>query len=180
MVHPNTSQVIWAFTVALTLYAGWLDGWTHRIPNWLTVTGLAAGLALNSLVTGLRGTAAAGEGAALGLLLLIPAVYLRALGAGDLKLVAAVGAFLGPTLLWLVLLASVLVAGAMAVVLMIRAQRVRETLGNLGCLIMSFLTFGMRSYPEISLDNPRSLKLPFGVAVAVGTLTCFVAVRWIA
>jgi prepilin peptidase CpaA len=179
-VHPNASQLIWAFTVALTLCAGWLDGWTHRIPNWLTVTGFVAGVALNSAVTGLKGTATALEGAGIGLLILVPVVYLRALGAGDLKLVAAVGAFVGPTLLWLVLLASVLVAGAMAIILMIRAQRVQETLRNLGCLIMSFFMFGIRSYPDISLDNPRLLKLPFGVAVAVGTLSCFVAARWIA
>jgi prepilin peptidase CpaA len=180
MVHPIASQLIWAFTVALTLCAGWLDGWTHRIPNWLTVTGLVAGVALNSAVAGLKGTATALEGAGIGLLILVPVVYLRALGAGDLKLVAAVGAFVGPTLLWLVLLASVLVAGAMAIILVIRAKRVRETLRNLGCLIMSFFTFGIRSYPDVSLDNPRLLKLPFGVAVAVGTLTCFVAARWIA
>jgi prepilin peptidase CpaA len=180
IVHANASQLIWAFTVALTLGAGWLDGWTHRIPNCLTVTGFVAGVALNSAITGLKGTATAFEGAGIGLLILLPAVYLRALGAGDLKLVAAVGAFVGPTLLWLVLLASVLVAGAMAIILMVRARRVRETLRNLGCLIMSFFTFGIRSYPDISLDNPRLLKLPFGVAVAVGTLSCFVAARWIA
>jgi prepilin peptidase CpaA len=179
MIDPSTSQIIWALTVALTLYAGWLDGWTHRIPNWLTVSGFLVGVALNSVIAGLRGTVTALEGAGLGFLILLPLVYLRALGAGDLKLLGAVGAFLGPTLLWLVLLASVLVAGLMAIVLIVRARRVRETLRNLGLLIASFLTFGIRSYPEISLDNPRLLKLPFGVAVAIGTMTCFVAARWI-
>ncbi len=90
----------------------------------------------------------------------------------------AVGAFVGPVMLWFVLFASVLVAGAMAVVQMIRARRVRETLRNVGLLIMGFLTFGFRAHPEISLDNPDALKLPFGVAAAIGTFICFVAANW--
>ena len=81
-------------------------------------------------------------------------------------------------MLWFVLFASVSVAGAMAIVLMIRARRVRETLRNLGLLIMGFVTFGLRAYPEISLDNPGLLKLPFGVAAAIGTLICFIAANW--
>jgi prepilin peptidase CpaA len=180
MIHLSTSEVTWALTVVLTVCAGWLDRRTRRIPNWLTVTGFFVGIAVNLLAGGLKGTAAALEGAALGFLILAPLVYLRALGAGDLKLVAAVGAFLGPTLLWLVLLASVLVAGSIAIVLMIRANRVHETFRNVGCLILGFFTFGIRAHPEISLQNPRLLKLPFGVAVAIGTLICCVAAPWIA
>lgn len=180
MAHPNSSQMIWVTTVALTLVAGWFDGWTHRIPNWLTVSGFLAGIALNSATVGFKGTLTALEGAALGFLILVPLAYMRALGAGDLKLVTAVGSFLGPTLLWLVLFGSVFVAGAIALILVVRARRFRETLRNLGFLIVSLLTLGFRSYPEISLDNPRLLKLPFGVAVAIGTMSCFVAAKWIA
>ncbi|HVB55826.1 MAG TPA: A24 family peptidase [Candidatus Acidoferrales bacterium] len=175
MIHLNTG--VWALTLALTLSAGLIDAWTHRIPNWLTVSGFLAGIAVNSAIGGPKGTTTALEGAGLGLLILLPLVFLRALGAGDLKLVGALGAFLGPSLLWLVLLASVLVAGLMAAVLAIRAKRVRETLRNMGMLITGFLTFGLRAPSDVSLDNPRLLKLPFGVAVAIGTLVCFVAAR---
>ena len=42
-------------------------------------------------------------------------------------------------------------------------------------LVQGFLTFGLRAHPEISLDNPGLLKLPFGVAVAIATVICFVA-----
>lgn len=118
------------------------------------------------------------EGAGLGLLVLLPLVLLRALGAGDWKLMGALGAFVGPLMLWFVLFASVMVAGVMAVIQMIMAGRVRETIRNVGLLVMGFFTFGFRAHPEISIDNPDALKLPFGVAVAIGTLICFVAANW--
>jgi prepilin peptidase CpaA len=177
-MHANAGHIIWALTLVLTLYAAWIDGRTRRIPNWLTVAGFVVGISIHFLFGGWQGGMFALEGAGLGLLVLLPLVLLRALGAGDLKLMGALGAFVGPVMLWFVLLASVLVAGAMAVVQMIRAKRVRETVRNLGLLIMSFLTFGFRAHPEISIDNPDALKLPFGVAAAVGTLICFVAANW--
>jgi prepilin peptidase CpaA len=178
ITHFSGSQVIWALALVLTFAAAWIDGRTRRIPNWLTVPGFLIGLSMHSMLNGWQGALTALEGAGLGLLILLPLVLLRALGAGDWKLIGAVGAFVGPVMLWFVLFASVLVAGAMAIVLVIRAGRVRETLRNLGLLIMGFLTFGFRAHPEISLDSPNALKLPFGVAAAIGTLICFVAANW--
>lgn len=177
-MHLLGNQIIWALTLALVAGAGWVDGRTRRIPNWLTVSGFAIGLAVHLAFGGWQGGLMSLEGAGLGLLVLLPLVLLRALGAGDWKLIGAVGAFLGPVMLWFVLFASILVAGAMAVVQMVLARRVRETLRNLGLLIMGFFTFGFRAHPEISLDNPDALKLPFGVAAAVGTLICFIAANW--
>jgi prepilin peptidase CpaA len=178
MSHLNPNQTVWLLTLAFTVCAGWLDSRTRRIPNWLTVPGLLAGIGLHSIFNGWPGTLTALEGAGLGLLILLPLVLLRALGAGDWKLMGAIGALLGPAMLWLVLLASVFAAGVIAAFLVIRARRVRETLRNMGMLITGFLTFGLRAPSDISLDNPRLLKLPFGVAAAIGTLVCFVAVRW--
>jgi prepilin peptidase CpaA len=169
---------IWLLTMIFVGYAAWLDGRTHRIPNWLTVSGCLAGIAIHSLIGGLQGTAMALKGAGFGLLILLPLVLLRALGAGDWKLVGALGALVGPEMLWFVLFASVMVAGLMAVVLMIRAKRVRATLHNVWMLIVGFLTLGFHAHPEISLDNPGLLKLPFGVAAAIGTFICFIAAQW--
>jgi prepilin peptidase CpaA len=169
---------IWSLTMAFVGYAAWMDGRTRRIPNWLTVSGGLAGVIIHSVLGGLQGTVMALKGAGFGLLILLPLVLLRAIGAGDWKLVGALGALVGPVMLWFVLFASVMVAGLMAVVLMIRAKRVRATLHNVWMLIVGFLTFGFRAHPEISLDNPGLLKLPFGVAAAIGTFICFVAAQW--
>jgi prepilin peptidase CpaA len=104
---------------------------------------------------------------------------LRGLGAGDWKLMGAVGAMLGPVLLLFVLFGSILACGLMAVAHMMRTGRVVETLRNLWVLLKGFLSFGLRAHPQISLDNPKLMKLPFGVAVAVTTLICFCAAQWV-
>ena len=178
-MHLNVNQSLWAITLAFTFYAAWIDGRTHRIPNWLTVSGFLAGLSLHTWLGGWRGAAVALEGAGLALAVLLPLVFLRALGAGDWKLMGALGAFLGPWMLLFVLVATIFVAGFMAVILTFYARRVRETLRNMGALIKGFFVFGLRPNPEISLDNPTLLKLPFGVAAAIGTFACFVAAHWV-
>jgi prepilin peptidase CpaA len=156
--------------------AAWTDLRDRKIPNWLTIPGIFAGLALNLYFRGWHGLKVSLEGAGLALLVMLPLVLLRALGAGDWKLMGAVGAFLGPALFPFVLAASVFVAGLMAIVQTVRTRRVVETLRNLAVLVQGFLS--LRINPEISLDNPVLMKLPFGVAVAAGTLICICAARW--
>jgi prepilin peptidase CpaA len=174
----NAQQTIWMFAVGVTLVAGFVDFRTHKIPNWLTVPAFILGVGLHTVVAGWPGAKASLEGTGLALVLLLPLVLLRALGAGDWKLMGAVGAFLGPILFLFVLFGSVLASGLMAAVEMMRTQRVKETFSNLVVLVRGFFSFGLRAHPEISLDNPRLLKLPFGVAVAVSTLVCFCVAQW--
>ena len=174
----NAQTIIWACTIAVTFVAAFVDFRTHKIPNWLTVPALFLGLALRTVISDWAGAKASLEGAGLALILLLPLVLMRALGAGDWKLMGAVGAILGPVLFLFVLLGSILVSGLMAVVEMMRTRRVKETFRNLVVLVQGFFSFGLRANPEISLDNPALLKLPFGVAVAIATLACFCAARW--
>ena len=110
------NAVIWALALALALFAGWTDWHTRKIPNWLTAPALILGVTVHTWAAGWLGakTSLAGAGLALGLLL--PLVLLRALGAGDWKLMGALGAFLGPVLFLFVLFGSILVSGLMAVV----------------------------------------------------------------
>jgi prepilin peptidase CpaA len=175
----NGAQTIWMLTVGLTLAAGWVDYRTRKIPNWLTVPGLISGIGVHTVLGGWPGVKTSLLGAALALALMLPLVLLRALGAGDWKLMGAVGAFLGPILFLFVLVGSIFVSGLMAMIEMMRTRRVRETFQNLIVLVRGFISFGLRPNPAISLDNPSSLKLPFGVAVAVSTLACFCAARWV-
>jgi prepilin peptidase CpaA len=174
----RSQDTIWIFAVVVTILAGWVDFRTHKIPNWLTVPALFLGLTLRTVVSGWPGAKASLQGAGLALVLLLPLVLMRGLGAGDWKLMGAIGAFVGPVMFLFVLLGSVLVSGLMAMVEMMRTRRLKETFHNLYVLVHGFLSFGLRPNPEISLDNPALLKLPFGVAVAIATLACFLAARW--
>jgi prepilin peptidase CpaA len=166
---PTITQAVLGLAAALALTAGWTDWRTRRIPNWLTVPGLLLGIAANSLVAGIPGLKRSVLGAGLGLLVLLPFVLLRSLGAGDWKLAGALGAFVGPGALVDLLMGSIFVAGIMALGLVIYKRRLKETLRNIGRLMASMITFRMPA-PEVSLDNPQSLKVPYGVALALTTL----------
>jgi len=172
------TQTIWAVTILLTALAAFVDFRSRKIPNWLTVPAFVAGLTLRTVLFGWPGAKSALEGTGLALLVLLPLVLMRALGAGDWKLMGAVGALLGPLMFLFVLLGSILVSGIMAIVEMARTRRMRETFHNLYVLVQGFFTFGLRANPKISLDNPELLKLPFGVAVAIATVACYCAARW--
>jgi len=162
--------------VVLALVAGYTDWRSRRIPNWLTVSGLLVGIAANLIGNGLSGLKASLLGAGLGLLLLLPFVLLRSLGGGDWKLAGALGAFLGPAALADLLVGSVFVAGIMALALVIYKRRFMQTLRNIGRMLASLLTLHMPG-AEVSLDNPQSLKVPYGVALALTTL-CYGLLSW--
>jgi prepilin peptidase CpaA len=156
---------ILAGAVLLSVIAGWTDLRSRRIPNWLTVPGLLIGIAANTVLGGWSGLKTSLVGAAVGLALLLPFVLLRSLGAGDWKLAGALGAFAGAGLLVNLLLGSVFVAGLMAVGLIIYKGRLRQTLHNMGHILISLVTFRLPG-AQVSLDNPESLKVPYGVALA--------------
>lgn len=158
--------VVLAGALLLAVLAGWTDLQSRRIPNWLTVPAFAAGVAANTVIGGWAGLKFSLLGALLGLGLLLPFVLVRSLGAGDWKLAGALGAFAGPSLLIDLLLLSVFVAGVMSAALVIYKGRVRQTLRNIGHILVSLVTFQLPGH-RVSLDNPEALKVPYGVALAL-------------
>jgi prepilin peptidase CpaA len=170
-------QVLWLLPALFAAIAGFTDWRSRRIPNWLTVGGLLLGILVNSLVRGWTGAKESLLGASLGLVLLFPFVLMRSLGAGDWKLVGALGAFLGPFRLITVLFATVLVAGLMALILVIWKRRLGQTLRNIARMLGAAFTLHLPG-PEVSLDNPEALKIPFGVAAAIAVLLHTVGLFW--
>ena len=168
---------ILAGMVMLAGIAGWTDWRSRRIPNWLTVSGFVAGVAVHVFLQGWGGLKASLLGALVGLGLLLPFVLLRSLGAGDWKLAGALGAFTGPGLLIDLLIGSIFVAGLMAAVLVIYRKRVRQTVRNIGHILISLVTFRL---PEtrVSLDNPDALKVPYGVALVSTVILYTAAYSW--
>jgi prepilin peptidase CpaA len=159
--------VIWALGLLVALWAGWLDWRFRRIPNWLTVSGFFAGLAINGALSGWSGVLSGLEGAGVALAVLILPVIFRGVGAGDLKLMGALGACLGPRKFLIVLFVSIFISGIMSIVAMVRKRRVKKTLSNMMVLLRAFATFGMGAKETlVTLDTPDALRLPFGVATA--------------
>jgi prepilin peptidase CpaA len=162
-------KVLWLLPALIAAIAGFTDWRSRRIPNWLTMGGLVLGILVGSMTRGWPGAKDSFLGAGLGLLLLLPFVLMRSLGAGDWKLIGALGAFLGPSHLITVLFATVLVAGVMALVLVIWKGRMRQTLRNIARMFGAVFSFHLPG-PEVSLDNPDALKVPFGIAAAIAVV----------
>jgi prepilin peptidase CpaA len=169
--------LVWAVAVVVASVAGWTDWRSRRIPNWLTVTGALAGIAVNTRLGGLSGLKTSLLGMALGLGLLLPFVLLRSLGAGDWKLAGALGAIVGPGLLLDLLIISIFVAGFMAFVLIIYKKRFKQSIRNIGRMLAAVVSLHMPG-PEVSLDNPQSLKVPYGVALTLATLLFRISKFW--
>ena len=163
--------------MALTGVAGIIDWRSRRIPNWLTVPGLLIGVTANAMLGGLAGLKNSLLGAGLGLLLLLPFVLVRSLGAGDWKLAGALGSIVGPAVLVDLLMGSIFVAGVMALALVIYKRRFKQTMRNIGRMLAAMVNFRMPG-AEVSLDNPQSLKVPYGVALALTTVLFGLGKMW--
>ena len=166
---PLEKEAPWIVATTIALAAGYTDWRSRRIPNWLTVPGLLLGIAANALAGGWPGTKDSLLGAGLGLALLLPFVVIKTLGAGDWKLMGALGACLGLRHLPEVLLVTVLVNGLMAVGMIIWKKRVLQTMRNFAHMLAAVFTLHLPG-PALTLDNPDAVKVPFGVAAAVAVI----------
>lgn len=158
--------------VCALLAAAW-DLLQGRIPNRLTYSGIVGGLALRVCLGGWRGL---GDGLAAGLLgggIFFLFFLVRGMGAGDVKLMAAVGCWTGVRQALVIMLASAIAGGVLAVGYMVFYKRGARTLQNIGELLRFHLSFGLQSHPEINLQNPEAIRIPYGVAIAAGTFYSF-------
>lgn len=168
--------IISASAMGVAGWAGSLDWRIRKIPNWLTVPALLLGLTLSGVLGKWPGLKLSLEGAGISLGVLLPFVLMRGLGAGDWKLMGALGAFLGPQRVIVVLLGTVLIAGIMSIVEVVRQRMVLQTLKNLWIVFLAYSTFHVNNARAITLDNPGLLKIPFGVAAALSTGSFFVII----
>ncbi len=156
----------------LVAAAAVFDLQTRRIPNWLCAAGFAVGFACQITLYRWTGLREALMGAGLALLIYVPLFALHAVGGGDVKLMAAVGAIAGPAA-WLgIFLVTAIVGGAMALVVIAIKGRTRRTLRNVGVLLKELvhLRAPHRAEEELDVTSAKGLRLPHGCAIAVGTL----------
>src|SRR5580692_2194139 len=169
---PNllgTGQILLGILVAI---AAVFDIRYRRIPNWLVLAGIIIGISWNVYSSGWSGLGRAAAGLGLGFVLYFPLWLLRARGAGDVKLLAAVGAITGPgNCFWIFLLTAIL-GGIIAVILLLFRGRARQTFFNVGWIIRDLihLRAPYKSSAELDVTTSKGLRLPHGAMIAVGAI----------
>lgn len=163
---------VWSLAAALML-AGCgavFDVFTHRIPNELTYGGIIIGMLFWCVTSGWRGLLTATLGAVIGGGIFLVFYLVRAMGAGDVKLIAAVGSIAGARNSVEIVFACAIAGGIMAVGYAVYHRQFRGALANVGELLQYHVKHGARSHPEINLSNPAAIRMPYGVAIAAGCL----------
>jgi len=129
------------------------------------------GFSLNIFLYGQLGLKNAGLGFGLALLIYFPLFMLRGMGAGDVKLMAAVGALVGPGNWLRIFVLTALIGGAIAVGTILYRGVLRRVLKNLGHILMSPFRgrAPFQDHPELDLTSGAGLSLPHGAVIALGT-----------
>jgi prepilin peptidase CpaA len=165
-----------ALVSALVVAVAFFDLRERRIPNFLVFPAALLGLAVNALA-GWQGLLFSLKGLGLGFALLFIPYILGGMKAGDVKFLAAIGAFVGAPEIIRVFLATVLCYPLLAAIPVLRERKLRITLlrfarllcGLLGVIVPAFKLYALHLAAQ---DDPQiaSVTTPFGVAIAVGTL----------
>lgn len=147
--------------------AGYFDLRWRRIPNWLVATTVLLSLAWHTWLQGWTGLWLSGGGLLAGLGLLLPLYLLRGMGAGDVKLFAAIGAAVTYKQILSVFVIAALIAGVMALVRVLVARAFIATLANIADILNRFVHGRFSPHPVVGLADENALAIPFGVSVAL-------------
>ena len=174
-MSPDFAFAVAALLIPLAGVITYYDVRYRRIPNLFVLATFITGLLLNSIFGGLEGLLASLGGCALAFGLMLLLHVLGAMGAGDVKLFAAIGAVLGAHLVFPTFLVVALTGGVLAVYSMLRAGAVRTTLFNVLRIFVGLLP-GWQM-PRFAVPADRRHTIPYGVAITFGTLISLVVFR---
>jgi prepilin peptidase CpaA len=165
--------------IALLLTAAVIDVRNHRIPNWLTGGGtvIALAFAAAGVAPQQEGLLSSLGGMAAGLAMLLPMYLLRVMGAGDVKLMAMVGAFVGLSHIVPAVLFAFMVGGVAAIFYVVANRRLVRFAINLKNILTGAVFSAAAGLPMTGMAEGASVgKLPYGVSIGAGTIL-YLAVR---
>ena len=144
----------------------------RRIPNWLTALGWVAGIGFQTYLRGWPGAQDAVLGSLLGFGVYVLLFALRAMGGGDVKLMAAVGAFTGPKEWFVVFILASLIGGAIALVAVLTRGELVRVARNIATVFWELVHLRPPhgANPELDVANDRARTLPHGVSIAIASL----------
>jgi prepilin peptidase CpaA len=140
----------------------------RRIPNAFVLATLAGGLLTNGILNGLGGLGASVGGCLLAFGMMFALHLFGAMGAGDVKLFAAIGSVVGAGMVVPTFVVVVLTGGVLAVIATVRARAVVETAQRVLQILIGFLP-GWQ-VPRFAVPADRRLTIPYGVAITFGSL----------
>ncbi|MGA2169210.1 MAG: prepilin peptidase [Terracidiphilus sp.] len=161
----------WWPTVFVLAVATFTDLRSRRIPNWLVLPFLLAGIVVSAWLQGWKGVGHSFAGLGLGLLIYGFLFWMGGMGAGDVKLCAAIGAWIGPSQLFFALVVAAMAGGIMALGWAVWGGFVKELFTGAGDLMFGCKQSGPQS--DLVLSNPRKRRMPYAPAIAIGTLISF-------
>jgi prepilin peptidase CpaA len=150
---------------------------TRRIPNLLSAAGMVAGAALNVVFFGLSGLYASMEGLAVMLGVLLLPFALGGIGGGDVKMMGALGALLGPLPALAALVSGTILGGAVMVIHLARLGRLREKLRATRMLFMSAVSTQSLAPLKLSATDANAVSLPYSVPLGLGAIAVIVLSR---
>ncbi len=165
---------VWLVTVVLVV-AAVIDGWKLKVPNWITFPMVISGWIYSTAYFGWPGLGWSMVGTAVGLALLMPAYAIGGMGAGDVKLLAGVGAWVWGTTTFYAFCLSAIIGGVIALAMvMLRGGALKHKAQFLGILNEIMVVRDPERLSEIAADRKGSMMLlPYGIPIAIGTITYF-------
>ncbi len=157
----------WALLPVLMI-AVYTDMRWHRIYNWLTFPAMGLGLLLSVVFGGVPGLLSSLAGGGLAAVVFLLLYLFAKMGAGDLKLMVAIGTWLGYPLIIVAMIDVALAGGIIALLFALRYGALWSVLRNLYYFLLAMFTPGAK--PEAMLSKSALPPFPYGVAIAAGTL----------
>ncbi len=169
------SAAVW-LVIGVLIEAAIIDGRSLKVPNWLTFHFAFGGLAFWSWISGWEGLGMATLGLIVGLGLLLPLHLIGGMGGGDVKLLAAVGAWVGAEITLGAFAASAVVGGLMAIgMIAVRGPSWRHHAQEFAAISKEIVT--VRNPDQLSasaaIRKPKALLLPYGIPLAIGSIIYF-------
>jgi prepilin peptidase CpaA len=157
-----------ALLIPLAIIIAYYDVRYRRIPNPFVLATFVSGLAMNAMFGGLQGVLASLAGCALGFVLMFVLHVFGAMGAGDVKLFAAIGAVTGAHLILPTFLVVVLTGGLLAIISIIRAGVLVTTMLRVLQILVGLLPGW--EMPRFAVPADRRHTIPYGVAITIGSI----------
>jgi prepilin peptidase CpaA len=161
---------------AVLIFAAYIDGKQLKVPNWITFPMVLSGLLYHTVASGWNGAGDSLYGIMWGLLCLLPLYAIGGMGAGDVKLMAGIGAWLGATTTCYAFGVTVVVGALMAVLMILFSGRVQHHVRQGISIAYEIMTVRnpRKLFENAKERKPTMYLLPYGIPICIGSILYFV------